>query len=123
MLDIRVCYRSRPGCSELFLQEERCSLNYIQEWRARVFEGLSDMVEDLTMSDADQMWNTLACTMRDVTKDALGVASGLATTKTTCRESWWFSEEVQKEVAVKQARFRVLLMCREGQQEDRAITE
>nr|GEZ78487.1 TraB domain-containing protein [Tanacetum cinerariifolium] len=57
--------------------------------RATVFERLA--VEDMSASNADQIWNTLACVMKDATKDSLGVAS--ARTHSTHRESWWFCEE------------------------------
>ncbi|GJR08959.1 hypothetical protein Tco_0791611 [Tanacetum coccineum] len=52
-------------------------------------------------------------------REALGVAIGKSKTHTVHRESWWLSEEVQSYVTVKQARFRKLLLCREGDQEDR----
>nr|GEX21568.1 hypothetical protein [Tanacetum cinerariifolium] len=64
--------------------------------RVTVSKGLSARVEDLIVCDADQMWNTLACTIRDITKDSL---------------------------AVKHVRFRELLLSQEGQQADRAIAE
>ncbi|GJR37010.1 hypothetical protein Tco_1212694 [Tanacetum coccineum] len=54
----------------------------------------------------------------DVAKDSLGVASEAARTHSTQRESWWFCEEVQTKVATKQARFKELLSCRDGNQED-----
>nr|GEZ16793.1 hypothetical protein [Tanacetum cinerariifolium] len=64
----------------------------------------------------DQMWNTLACVMKDETKDSLGVAS--ARTHSTHMESWWSCEEVQTKVATKQSRFKDLISCSEGNQED-----
>nr|GEY94490.1 hypothetical protein [Tanacetum cinerariifolium] len=41
-----------------------------------------------------------------------------ARTHSTHRESWWFCEEVQTKVATKQSRFKELLSCCEGNQED-----
>ncbi|GJX95815.1 retrovirus-related pol polyprotein LINE-1, partial [Tanacetum coccineum] len=54
----------------------------------------------------------------DAEKDSLGVASESTRTHSMHRESWWFSEEVQTKVAVKQSRFKELLSCRAGNQED-----
>nr|GEY79900.1 retrovirus-related Pol polyprotein LINE-1 [Tanacetum cinerariifolium] len=54
-----------------------------------------------------------------VAEDTLGVAIGTSKTHTARRESWWFFEEVQAIVAVKQARFRDLLSCREGNEGER----
>ncbi|GKC80833.1 retrovirus-related pol polyprotein LINE-1, partial [Tanacetum coccineum] len=53
------------------------------------------------------------------TQDILGVAIGTSKSHTAYMESWWLCEEVQSKVAVKQARFRELLLCREGNQEER----
>ncbi|GJZ43869.1 retrovirus-related pol polyprotein LINE-1 [Tanacetum coccineum] len=50
-------------------------------------------------------------------KDSLGVAIGKSKTHMAHRESWWLCEEVQSKVTVKQARFRELLSCWEGNQE------
>nr|GFD62050.1 cleavage/polyadenylation specificity factor, 25kDa subunit [Tanacetum cinerariifolium] len=63
----------------------------------------------MSASNADQMWNNLACVMKDAAKDSLGVAS--ARTHSTHMESWWFCEEVQTKVATKQSRFKELLSC------------
>ena len=95
----------------------------VKAFRAKVSEGLSARAEDLTTRDADQMWNTLAGTIRDVAKISLGVASGSARTQSTRRESWWFSEEVQIKVAEKQARFKEFLLSRESHLADRAAAE
>nr|GEY52222.1 hypothetical protein [Tanacetum cinerariifolium] len=86
----------------------------VETFRATVFERLA--VEDMSASNADQIWNTLACVMKDAAKDSLGVTS--ARTHSTHRESWWFCEEVQTKVATKQSRFKDLLSCSEGNQED-----
>ncbi|GKD38477.1 retrovirus-related pol polyprotein LINE-1 [Tanacetum coccineum] len=72
----------------------------------------------MSARNADQMWNTLASVIRDVAKESLGVASESARTHSTHRESWWFGEEVQTKVATKQSRFKELLACNDGNQED-----
>ncbi|PWA76123.1 hypothetical protein CTI12_AA224070 [Artemisia annua] len=66
-----------------------------EAFRVKASEGLSTQSEDLTASDADQMWNTMAGIIREAAKDSLGVASGAARNQQHNRESWWFSEEVQ----------------------------
>ncbi|PWA66553.1 hypothetical protein CTI12_AA323550 [Artemisia annua] len=92
-----------------------------ESFRVRVLEGLSARSEELTATDADQMWNTLADIIRDAAKDSLGVTSGAKRNQPYNRESWWFSEEVQSKVALKQASFRELLLCREGQRVGRQM--
>nr|GEV27690.1 putative reverse transcriptase domain-containing protein [Tanacetum cinerariifolium] len=89
-----------------------------ETFKVTVFEKLSALEEDMSTGTADQMWNTLAHAIKDTAKDSLGVASESVRTQSTHRESWWFTEEVQTKVAAKQARFKELLSCREGNQED-----
>nr|GEY24780.1 hypothetical protein [Tanacetum cinerariifolium] len=88
-------------------------------FRSRVADGVSTRVEALVACDANSMWNTLASIIKDAAKDTLRVAIGTLKTHTARRESWWLSEEVQVVVAVKQARFRELLSCRAGNEEER----
>ncbi|GJU80722.1 hypothetical protein Tco_1283087 [Tanacetum coccineum] len=95
----------------------------VKTFRARVIDGLSARVGDLIVYDADQMWASLSHIIRDASKDAFGVDSGSTRTRSTRRESWWFSGEVQTKVAVKQNRFRELLLCGEGNQADRETTK
>nr|GEV47439.1 hypothetical protein [Tanacetum cinerariifolium] len=57
------------------------------------------------------------------TRDTLGVVIGTLKTHTARRESWWLSEEVQAVVAVKQARFRKLLSCREAHAKEKAYED
>ncbi|GKB23399.1 hypothetical protein Tco_0862800 [Tanacetum coccineum] len=64
------------------------------------------------------MWNTLSCAIKDAAKDFLGVAKESDRTHSTLRESWWFCKEVQTKVATKLSRFKELLTCMEGNQED-----
>ncbi|GJZ12282.1 hypothetical protein Tco_0547512 [Tanacetum coccineum] len=95
----------------------------VETFRATVSEKLSTLGEDLSASDADQMWNTLARCIKDAAKDSVGVTRESSRTHSSHRESWWFSEEVQTKIAAKQARFRELLLCHEGNQEDRAMAK
>nr|GFC68788.1 cleavage/polyadenylation specificity factor, 25kDa subunit [Tanacetum cinerariifolium] len=88
----------------------------------RVVEGSSARVGDLSVYDANQMWNLLSHIIKDVAKDAFGVDSGTSRSRLTRRESWWFSEEVQTKVAAKQTRCRELLSCQEGHHADREST-
>ncbi|GJV53663.1 retrovirus-related pol polyprotein LINE-1 [Tanacetum coccineum] len=90
----------------------------VETFRATMSEKLSALEDDMYAHNADQMWNTFACVIRDVAKDSLGVASKVARTHSTHRDSWWFCEEVQTKVATKQARFKELLSCQDGNQED-----
>ncbi|XP_071740962.1 uncharacterized protein [Rutidosis leptorrhynchoides] len=69
------------------------------------------------------MWNGLASTIRNVAKEALGVAVGTSRRHKSSRESWWISDEVQTKVALKQLRFREFITCREGSLEDRTRAE
>ncbi|XP_071686860.1 uncharacterized protein [Rutidosis leptorrhynchoides] len=71
-------------------------------------------VEMGPQNDADQMWNCLASTIREVAKEALGVALGTSRGHKSDRESWWLNDEVQSKVEIKQLRFRELISCQEG---------
>ncbi|GJR38065.1 retrovirus-related pol polyprotein LINE-1 [Tanacetum coccineum] len=90
----------------------------VEIFKATVFEKLSALEEDMSAGNADQMWNILAGVIRDAAKDSLGVASESSRTYSTHRESWWFSEEVQTVIGTKKSRFKELLSCRDGNQED-----
>ncbi|GJU92645.1 ataxia telangiectasia mutated family protein [Tanacetum coccineum] len=90
-----------------------------EAFRSRVAEGVTTQAEVISSSDADSMWNTLASIIKDAAKDTLGVAIGTSKTHTARRESWWLGEEVQSKVAAKQSRFKELLSCQEGNQEER----
>nr|GEY54024.1 hypothetical protein [Tanacetum cinerariifolium] len=81
-------------------------------------EGASIQEEAISVSDADGMWSTLARIIKDAVKETLGVTIGSSKTHTACRESLWLSEDVQSKVVAKQARFRELLSCHVGNQED-----
>ncbi|XP_071714155.1 uncharacterized protein [Rutidosis leptorrhynchoides] len=71
-------------------------------------------MEMVSHEDADQMWNCLASTIREVGKEALGVAVGTSRGHRSDRESWWLTDEVQSKVELKQLRFKELISCREG---------
>nr|GEX92908.1 retrovirus-related Pol polyprotein LINE-1 [Tanacetum cinerariifolium] len=112
--DLKACgdYRAFPG--------EACSSQHrliiVDYFRATVSKKLA--MEDMSASNADQMWNTLARVMKYTAKDSLSVANETARTHSTHIESWWFCEEVQTKVAAKQSRFKELLSYRKGNQED-----
>ncbi|XP_071718063.1 uncharacterized protein [Rutidosis leptorrhynchoides] len=80
-----------------------------ETFKASILERVEAGVEFVTHGDADQMWNGLASTIRDVAKEALGVAVGTSRRHKSSRESWWISDEVQTKVALKQLRFRELI--------------
>ncbi|GKD81107.1 retrovirus-related pol polyprotein LINE-1 [Tanacetum coccineum] len=90
----------------------------VEAFRATVSEKLAALEEDLCASNAEQMWNTLACAIKDAAKDCLGMARESDRTHSTLKESWWFCEEVQTKVPKKLSRFKELLSCHEGNQED-----
>nr|GEU60462.1 craniofacial development protein 2-like [Tanacetum cinerariifolium] len=90
----------------------------VENFRANVSEKVSALEDVMSARNADPMWNTFADVIRDVAKDSLSVANKSARTYSTYRESWWFCEEVQTKVATKQSRFKELLACRDGIQED-----
>ncbi|GJV97158.1 hypothetical protein Tco_1548735 [Tanacetum coccineum] len=90
----------------------------VETFRASVIEKLVAFEEDMRASNANQMWNTLACAIKDAAKDSLGVAREYDKTHSRLRESWWFCEEVQTKVPTKLSRFKELLSCQEGNQED-----
>ncbi|XP_071686886.1 uncharacterized protein [Rutidosis leptorrhynchoides] len=94
-----------------------------ETFKALVLERVEAGVEIATHGDADQMWNSLASTIRDVAKEALGVVVGTSRGHKPGRESWWISDEVQTKIALKQLRFRELITCREGTLEDRTRAE
>ncbi|XP_071739812.1 uncharacterized protein [Rutidosis leptorrhynchoides] len=92
-------------------------------FKTSVVERIDASVEMTPNDDADQMWICLASTIREVAKEALGVAVGTSRGHKTDRESWWFSDEVQSKVALKQLRFRELITCQEGTSTDRTRVE
>nr|GEU77727.1 hypothetical protein [Tanacetum cinerariifolium] len=90
----------------------------VETFKATIMERLAALEEVMSASGTDQMWNTLARVMKDAAKESLGVANEMTRTHSTHRESWWLCEEVQTKVTLNQSRFKKLLSCREGNQED-----
>ncbi|XP_071713697.1 uncharacterized protein [Rutidosis leptorrhynchoides] len=95
----------------------------VETFKTLVIERVEAEVEMVSHDDADQMWNCLASTIREAAKEALGVAVGTSRGHRSDRESWWFSDEVQSKVALKQLRFRELITCREGTPASRSRVE
>ncbi|XP_071714176.1 uncharacterized protein [Rutidosis leptorrhynchoides] len=77
-------------------------------------------MDTVTQVDADQMWNSMALTIRDVAKETLGVAVGTSRGHTSGRES---CDEVQTKVALKQLRFRELITCWDRTSDERTRAE
>ncbi|GJW09732.1 retrovirus-related pol polyprotein LINE-1 [Tanacetum coccineum] len=75
----------------------------VETFRAIVSKKLMALEEDMSARNANQIWKSLACVIRDVEKESLGVASESARTISTALESWEFKE---------------LLACSNGNQED-----
>ncbi|XP_071704615.1 uncharacterized protein [Rutidosis leptorrhynchoides] len=94
-----------------------------ETFRTSVVDSVDTELETVSNHDDDQMWNCLASTIRVVAKEVLGVAVGTFRGHRAVRESWWFSDEVQSKVALKQRRFRELITCGEGTPTDRIRAE
>ena len=58
--------------------------------------------------DANQMWVTMAETIRKVAKEILGVSTGKPK---VYKESYWWNEEVQKKIKDKSKKFKELIAC------------
>ncbi|XP_071708251.1 uncharacterized protein [Rutidosis leptorrhynchoides] len=71
-------------------------------FKTSVVEKFDAEVEMISYDDADHMWNRMASTIREVAKEALGVAVGTSKGHKSDRESWWLSDKVQIKVALKQ---------------------
>ena len=56
------------------------------------------------------MWAAMADKIRKVAKETLGESTGKPK---VYKESWWWSEEVQKKITDKNKRFKELLACTE----------
>ncbi|XP_071687064.1 uncharacterized protein [Rutidosis leptorrhynchoides] len=121
VLQRRVFKSARPAQPRILwknLNEEKA-----ETFKALVLERVEAGVEMDTHVNADQMWESLASTIREAAKESLGVAVGTSKGHRPSRESWWISDEVQTKVALKQLRFRELTACREGTTEDRTMAE
>nr|GEV78055.1 RNA-directed DNA polymerase, eukaryota, reverse transcriptase zinc-binding domain protein [Tanacetum cinerariifolium] len=60
----------------------------VESFRVRDVEGFFAWVGDLIVYDVDQMWNSLSHVIKDATKDAFGVDSETARSRSTRKESW-----------------------------------
>ncbi|GJZ48687.1 methylcrotonoyl-CoA carboxylase subunit alpha [Tanacetum coccineum] len=123
-LDINI--KRRPSSTKMAVKPRNLWKNLHGEaaeaFRTRVIEGVTPELGGRTTTDAEQMWNRLANTIRETAKETLGVVAGASRTHIGRRESWWFSEEVQNKVKAKQTRFRELISMR-GNKADRSATE
>ena len=68
--------------------------------------------------DANQIWVSMAETIRKVAKKTLGVSTGKPKLQ---KESWWWNEEVQRKIKDKNKRSKELMACTE--EEDRIHKE
>ncbi|XP_071687583.1 uncharacterized protein [Rutidosis leptorrhynchoides] len=94
-----------------------------ETFKTSVVDRVDAGLETVSNDDADQMWNCLSTTIREVAKETLGVAVGTFRGHRAVRESWWFSDEVQSKVALKQRRFRELITYGERTPTDRIRAE
>ncbi|GJY05232.1 leucine--tRNA ligase [Tanacetum coccineum] len=67
-----------------------------EAFRARVIEGVTLEEGDGSVADAEQMWNTLANTIREAAKETLEVVAGTLRTRIGHMESWWISDEPRR---------------------------
>ncbi|XP_071704105.1 uncharacterized protein [Rutidosis leptorrhynchoides] len=94
-----------------------------ETFRATVTDRLSVEGDNVAPTDVDQIWNRMASTIREVAKEALGVALGTSRAHKSSRESWWLSDDVQTKVALKQTRFRELITFGKGTPAERTRVE
>ena len=60
--------------------------------------------------DENHMWKTMADTIRQLSKEILGMRTGKSK---VYKESWWWNEEVRKKINDKNTRFKELIACTE----------
>ncbi|XP_071687700.1 uncharacterized protein [Rutidosis leptorrhynchoides] len=72
-----------------------------ETFRTTVVDRLSIEGDNVLPTVVDQIWNRLASTIRDVAKEALGVAIGTSRAHKSSRESWCLSDDVQTKAALK----------------------
>ncbi|XP_071699204.1 uncharacterized protein [Rutidosis leptorrhynchoides] len=75
-----------------------------ETFRTTVADRLSVEGDNVAPANVDQLWNRMASTIREVAKEALGMALGTSRAHKSSRESWWLSDDVQMKVALKQMR-------------------
>ncbi|XP_071729194.1 uncharacterized protein [Rutidosis leptorrhynchoides] len=94
-----------------------------ETFRMTVADRLSVEGDNVAPANVDQLWNRMASTIREVAKEALGMALGTSRAHKSSRESWWLSDDVQTKVALKQMRFRELITFGEGTTAERTRVE
>ncbi|XP_071699665.1 uncharacterized protein [Rutidosis leptorrhynchoides] len=94
-----------------------------ETFRTTVADRLSVEGDNVAPAHVDQLWNRMASTIREVVKEALGVALGTSRAHKSNRESWWLSDDVQTKVALKQTRFKELITFRAGTPTERTRVE
>ncbi|XP_071729258.1 uncharacterized protein [Rutidosis leptorrhynchoides] len=117
----RATRRVRPAQTKIL--GKKLNGEKAETFKTLVVERINAEVEMVSHDEADQMWNCLASTIREVAKETLGVAVGTSRGRKADRESWWYSDEVQSKVALKQLSFRELITCQEGTLTDRTRFE
>nr|GEV53126.1 hypothetical protein [Tanacetum cinerariifolium] len=91
--DFRTCKDCRVFLGETCSSQHRIlSLDTLFEIVQRRRER-NVMLKVLSSSDADCMWNTLECIIKDAAKETLGVAIRTSKTYTANRESWGNQED------------------------------
>ncbi|XP_074354663.1 uncharacterized protein LOC141693456 [Apium graveolens] len=84
--------------------------------RVRIFkERIGLEQRSFVGDDVNQIWNHLDSLIRGVAKDMLGITSWKIHDQ---KEAWWWNEDVQERVKVKQARFKELICCNEQEKFD-----
>ena len=71
------------------------------------------LLEEATWSyigDANIMWDVMASCIRKVAKEVLGESRGKGPPG---KETWWWSEEVQKAIRIKRDLYRDLPKCKD----------
>nr|GEX50182.1 hypothetical protein [Tanacetum cinerariifolium] len=94
-----------------------------EAFRSRVIKGVTPKEKGRSVSDAEQMWNTLANTIKEAAKETLRVVEGTLRTRIGRKESWWISEKVQGKVKAKQTRFIELISMRGEDKANRSAAE
>ncbi|XP_074347373.1 uncharacterized protein LOC141686222 [Apium graveolens] len=84
--------------------------------RVRIFkEQISLEQRRFVGDDVNQIWNHLVSLIRGVAKDMLGIISAKIHDQ---KEAWWWNEDVQERVKVKQAHFKELICCNDQEEFD-----
>nr|GEW11148.1 hypothetical protein [Tanacetum cinerariifolium] len=92
-----ITFHSRVHDTQIdYMLVRKWDLTLSEAFRARVIEEVIPDEEDRLASDAEQMWNRLANTIREAAKETLGVVAGTLRTHIGHRESY-AAEERYKE--------------------------